>query len=309
MYTKPSYSHHASMFFSLEDTLNPRHPLYQLVHKIDWQLFEDAFSPLYCADNGRPAKPVRLILQESIRVNDDHEEESGGTVYIDSTVQEKNVTFLTDAKLLKKEVKNSIKISRKHSLPLRQSYVRILKQVCLDQRFRTNPRNRRKAARADRRLRTIAGRLVRVLERNLSERQIAGYGGQLSVFYRVLSQRRDSKDKIYSLHEPEVECICKGKEHKKYEFGNKVSIARTEGGLIVGAVSFRREHDSKTVDATWPRWSGTRAGCQVRPRVTAGTGGLGSDGCTDTGTRDAGRSRTPTTGAGRSTTCSATGRP
>ena len=47
-----------------------------------------------------------------------------------------------------------------------------------------------------------------------------------------------------------MECICKGKEHKKYEFGNKASIARTEGGLIVGAVSFRKEHDSKTVGAT-----------------------------------------------------------
>ncbi len=312
MYTKPSRSYHTSMFFSLEDTLNPRHPLYQLANKIDWQRFEDAFSPLYCADNGRPAKPIRLmvglillrhlrnisdesvvaqfqenayyqyfcgfqdfsidppctqpelshfrkrigeegsrlILQESIRVNDDHDEESGGTVYIDSTVQEKNITFPTDAKLLKKVVKQCMKISLKHSLPLRQSYTRILKQVYLDQRFRTNPRNRKKAARADRKLRTIAGRLVRELERNLAQRQIAGYGGQLSVFYRVLLQRRDSKDKIYSLHEPEVECICKGKEHKKYEFGNKVSIARTEGGLIVGAVSFRKEHDSKTVDAT-----------------------------------------------------------
>ena len=312
MYTKPSPSRQPSMFFGLEDTLNPRHPLYQLANKIDWQRFEDAFSPLYCADNGRPAKPIRLmvgliilrhlrnisddsvvsqfqenayyqyfcgfhdfsieppctqpelshfrkrigeegtrlILQESIRVNDDHDEESGGTVYIDSTVQEKNVTFPTDAKLLKKVVKRCMAISRKHSLPLRQSYTRILKQVYLDQRFRTNPRNHRKAAKADRKLRTIAGRLVRELERNLAERQISGYDGLLSIFYRVLLQRRDSKDKIYSIHEPEVECICKGKEHKKYEFGNKASIARTKGGLIVGAVSFRKEHDSKTVDAT-----------------------------------------------------------
>ena len=44
--------------------------------------------------------------------------------------------------------------------------------------------------------------------------------------------------------------ICKDKEHKKYEFGNKVSIARTAGGLIVGAVFFRKEHDSKTLEGT-----------------------------------------------------------
>ena len=59
---------------------------------------------------------------------------------------------------------------------------------------------------------------------------------------------RDDKDKTYSLHEPEVECISKGKEHKKYEFGNKVSIVRTWGGLIIGALSFRNEYDGHTID-------------------------------------------------------------
>jgi len=44
--------------------------------------------------------------------------------------------------------------------------------------------------------------------------------------------------------------LQKGKEHKKYEFGNKASIARTAGGLIVGDVSFRKEHDSKTLEGT-----------------------------------------------------------
>ncbi len=312
MYNKPSNHRQPSMFFGLEDTLNPRHPLYRLANKINWQRFEDAFSPLYCSDNGRPAKPVRLmvgliilrnlrnisdenvvnqfqenayyqyfcgmhdfvieppctqselshfrkrigesgvrlILEESIRVNEDHDEESGGTVFMDSTVQEKNITYPTDAKLLKKVVRRCMKISRKHDLPVRQSYTRILKQVYLDQRFRNNPRNHKKAARADRKLRTIAGRLVRELDRNLASSRTTGYEDLLSIFYRILEQKRDTKNKVYSIHEPEVECIGKGKEHRKYEFGNKVSIARTEGGLIVGAVSFRNEHDSKTVEAT-----------------------------------------------------------
>jgi IS5 family transposase len=50
------------MFFYLEDTLNSSHPFYTLSNRIDWQSFEDAFSALYCADNGRPAKPIRLMV-------------------------------------------------------------------------------------------------------------------------------------------------------------------------------------------------------------------------------------------------------
>ena len=56
--------------------------------------------------------------------------------------------------------------------------------------------------------------------------------------------------KIYSIHEPEVLCISKGKEHKKYEFGNKVSIIRSITGIILGAMSFRNEYDGHTIDAS-----------------------------------------------------------
>ncbi len=61
----------------------------------------------------------------------------------------------------------------------------------------------------------------------------------LLIFNQILSQERYSKDKIYSIHEPHVKCIAKGKEAKKYEYGNKVSIAKTrKSGIIVGALSF-----------------------------------------------------------------------
>lgn len=43
-------------------------------------------------------------------------------------------------------------------------------------------------------------------------------------------------------------CISKGKDYKKYEFGNKVSIVRTWNGLIIGALSFRNEYDGHTID-------------------------------------------------------------
>ena len=300
-----------SLFSNLSDMLNQSHPLYQLADKIDWGKFETAFQPLYCQDNGRPGKPIRLmcgllilkhlrnlsdeslveqwgenayyqyfcgmqeftpsapcasselvhfrkrigeegielIFQESIRVNDDDDDgRHHDTAFIDSTVQEKNITYSTDAKLHKKIVKKVLGIVKKLGLPLRQSYTFVLKRICRDQRFRNHPKNRKKALRADRRLRTIAGRLVRELKRNLKGNH--DYDRLLRLFETVLSQRRNSREKIYSIHEPDVQCISKGKEHKKYEFGNKVSLIRSVTGIILGAMSFRNEYDGHTVEAS-----------------------------------------------------------
>ena len=89
-----------------------------------------------------------------------------------------------------------------------------------------------------RKIKTIAGRLVRELERKLPEQ--TGWQAELDLFRKVLSQTRQSKQKIYSLHEPEVSCIVKGKDHKKYEFGSKVSFAITKTtNVIVSVVTFK----------------------------------------------------------------------
>jgi IS5 family transposase len=300
-----------SLFSSLDDLLNQQHPLYKLSHKINWCVFENSFTPLYCSDNGRPAKPIRLmcgllilkhlrnisdesvveqwsenayfqyfcgmhefvpsfpcasselvhfrkrigekgmelILSESIRVNDDKsDDDHHATAFIDSTVQEKNVTYPTDAKLHKKIIGKVLKIVKELNLPMRQSYTFVLKGIYRDQRFRNHPKNRRKAIKADKRLRTIAGRLVRELERNLGQNR--QHDELLSIFKKILLQRRNSSHKIYSIHEPEVQCISKGKEQKKYEFGNKVSIIRSATGVILGASSFRNEYDAKESGAS-----------------------------------------------------------
>ncbi len=192
-------------------------------------------------------KGIELILAESIRINDDDPSGKGDkTAFIDTTVQEKNITYPTDAGLHRKIIKQCLQISHKEGLEVRQSYSRTLKALALDQRFRTHPRNRKKALRADRKIKTIAGRPVRRLERNPGENSM--YCSPINLFYRVLSQKKNSKDKIYSLHEPEVLCISKGKEHKKYEFGNKASIITSMRGVILGALSFRNEYDGHTID-------------------------------------------------------------
>ncbi|ASO04109.1 IS5 family transposase [Arenibacter algicola] len=309
MLAKPKIQNQASLFFTLEETLNQKHPLYILSNRVDWELFDREFSPLYCQDNGRPAKPIRLmvglvilkhlrdisdegiveqwaenlyyqyfcgqqefsscepcdaselvhfrkrigepgvelILKESIRINGD--DSNDGQVSIDTTVQEKNITFPTDAKLHRKIIKKCLAIAKKERLPVRQSYTRTLKKLGVDQRFRNHPRNKSKARKADKKVRTIAGRLVRELERNLKPGSI--YRADLELCKQVLAQKRTSKNKIYSLHEPETQCISKGKEHKKYEFGNKASFVYTRNtGVIVGAMGFRNEFDGHTLEPT-----------------------------------------------------------
>ncbi len=214
---------------------------------------------------------VELILQESIRINQKHndKDKNGGDVaFIDTTVQEKNITFPTDAKLHKKIIEKCIEIARTQCTPVRQTYTRTLKKLGLDQRFRNNPKSHKRALKADKKIKTIAGRLVRELDRNLSEDSM--HRELLELFKRILAQRKNSKNKIYSIHEPEVECISKGKEHKKYEFGNKVSIMRTIEGLIVGALSFRKEYDGHTVEQSLEQ---TERMTGKRPKRVAGDRG------------------------------------
>jgi IS5 family transposase len=58
MIPKPNNRSQTNLFSSFEDILNSKHPLFILANKVDWNIFEKAFLPLYCQDNGRPAKPI-----------------------------------------------------------------------------------------------------------------------------------------------------------------------------------------------------------------------------------------------------------
>jgi transposase, IS5 family len=193
---------------------------------------------------------VELILKESIRVNEPPDNnELGIVVSVDSTVQEKNITYPSDDKLYKKIIKKCWIIADNESIDLRQSYTQVIKKLSNEQRFKNTKQGAKLARRAGKKIKIIAGRLVREIARKLPLARLGAHLKGLKLFQRVLSQKRGDTDKIYSLHEPDVKCYSKGKEHKKFEFGSKASVLIDQGtGIIMGAINFTQTlHDSKTL--------------------------------------------------------------
>ena len=302
MYKSRSNNRQASLFWDLETMLDPKHPLFKLANMVNWSCFEEAFAPLFCSDNGRPPKPIRLmvgllmlkhlrnvsdeqvvaqftenayyqyfcgmeafgiaapcaaselvhfrhrigeegvelILKESIRINlaiedkkkeeEDKKNKKDGrgrkndedqTAFIDSTVQEKNITYPTDSKLINKIIDYCHKVAKAEGTKVRQSYTREVKELKLTQRFRGKAHSKKKVAKADRRMRTIAGALVRELQRELPAD--SEYRPHLELCMKFIKGELIDGHKIYSL-------------------------VRLWNGIIIGALSFRNEYDGHTID-------------------------------------------------------------
>ena len=264
MLAKPKNTSQLGFFITFEDQLNHGHPLFQLSKVIQWQVFEDAFSKHYSATQGKPAKPIRLmvcllilkqlrnlsdesiveqwgenayyqyfggeqvfraerpcvatelvefrkrigsegielILKESVRVNG--KDSNDDTLSGDTTVQEKNITYPTDDKLHKKIIDKCQAIAEKEQIELRQSYKHTVKKLSIIQRLRRNKGGDVKARKERKKVKTIAGRLVRELKRKLPATILNKYAMDLELFAKVLSQKRSDSNKTYSLHEPHV---------------------------------------------------------------------------------------------------------
>ena len=178
---------------------------------------------------------IRLNMEEEGKVKKGKVKE----VFIDTTVQEKNITYPTDGKLYKKVIMQCRQIAEQEGVTLRRSYTRELKSLSLKMRFMNHPKRKKEGQKALRRMRTIARAQVNDLARKLTPAQREPYKDLLLRFCAAITQERHDKNKIYSLHEPDVACISKGKEGKPYEYGNKSSIAKTADGLVVGAMALR----------------------------------------------------------------------
>ena len=155
------------------------------------------------------------------------------SVNVDTTVQEKAIAFPTDARLYYKACRALVRLARQVGLKLRQSYSRLSKKALARQGRYACAQQRKRAGKETRR-RTYLGRVLRNVERfigPLKEKQ----AGLLRLSRRLYEQQRNDKQKVYSVHAPEVECIGKGKAHKKYEFGCKVQVVTTsKAGWVVG---------------------------------------------------------------------------
>ena len=188
------------------------------------------------------AERVAALLQESLSVavrTGAMAPRDTRRVIVDTTVQPKNVMFPTDAKLLHRAREKLVALAKKTGLDLRQSYTRVGKFALIKHQRYAHAKQFKRAGKALRKLRTYLGRTIRDIGR-----QIAGDEQLQDIFRlplhlasRVLNQKQKQvAKKVYSLHAPEVECIGKGKAHKPYEFGVKVSIAttlhRSKGGLF-----------------------------------------------------------------------------
>jgi IS5 family transposase len=153
-------------------------------------------------------------------------------VIVDTTVQPKAVMFPTDAKLLNRARERLVRLAKKHGLSLRQSYIRVGKLALIKHQRYAHAHQFKRANKALRKLKTYLGRVIRDIGR-----KIEGNSGLEAAFAKLLvlarrvreQQQRQRGPKVYSLHAPEVECIGKGKAHKPYEFGVKVSVATTIG--------------------------------------------------------------------------------
>jgi len=276
----------------------------QIIRTIDWSEFEQAFGKLYDPGQGRPAKPIRLMvglhyLKHAYDLSDEdvvarwvenpywqyfcgsthfeHEfpidaslmtkwrkkvKTEGmekllevtiktglktGTLKrtelkklsVDTTVQEKAITFPTDAKLYQRMREKLVSKAKDCGIELRQSYVRKGKQALVMYGRYAHACQYKRARKQLRKLKTYLGRVTRDIERNLQSAQRKEFEKLLGLSHRLLWQKRHDKNKLYSIHAPEVVCISKGKSHKRYEFGCKVGVVTTmKHPFVVGIQAF-----------------------------------------------------------------------
>lgn len=163
-------------------------------------------------------------------------------VIVDTTVQEKAVAYPADSRLLEAARAKIVRVAQQHAIPIRQSYARQGPRLRRQAGGYAHAKQFKRLRRVLKRQRTVLGRLLRDVQRQLagaSEAAKAALSPWLERAERLHQQQPKDKNKLYALHAPEVECISKGKARQPYEFGVKVGIAITaKQGLIVGARSF-----------------------------------------------------------------------
>ena len=178
-------------------------------------------------------------------------------VIVDSTVQSKAIAHPVDSRLLEIARHKVVAAARRCGISLKQTYAQEGKTLRRKAGGYAHAKQFKRLRKTVKRQRTILGVVMREVQRVLAaDKAAVAAGGTpaneasspkalsdlatlLERAERIRTQQRDTKNKLYALHAPEVECISKGKARNPYEFGVKVSLAVThKQGLMVGARSF-----------------------------------------------------------------------
>lgn len=173
------------------------------------------------------AEKLAILLQETLTIA---VQERAVTpqelqqVNVDTTVQEKNITPPTDSKLLHTAIGKLVSAAEKRGVRLRQTYARVAKRAAIQVSRYAHAKQFRRMRRELKKLRTWLGRVLRDVGRKIPAPD-AGLTRLLDLCQRLHRQQPHDTGKLYSLHEPEVQCISKGKAHRRYEFGQKVAVA------------------------------------------------------------------------------------
>jgi transposase, IS5 family len=203
------------------------------------------------------AERMEILLKETLSTamrEKQIKQTDASQIIVDTTVQEKAIAHPTDARLYLKSIHRLIKLARQRNIDLRQSYVRVSKKAFFSQSQYVRAGQYKRAAKQTKKLKTFLGRVIRDIRRkagNIDEILAV----MLERTAKIHSQNREDKNKLYSLDAPEVECISKGKAHKRYEFGCKVSFSIThKNNWITSAAALHgNPYDGHTLSATIAR--------------------------------------------------------
>jgi IS5 family transposase len=189
---------------------------------------------------------VEWLLTQTIRAGQKSgaiNEDSTRRVAVDTTVMEKTIACPTDARLYERARDQLAELAQEAGVNLRQSYARLAPRLALQVGRYAHAKQFKRMRKAVKKLKGYAGRVMRDLRRQLDDIPEGGLRdriiARLALVSQLLHQPPKGADKIYALHEPEVDCISKGKARVRYEFGCKVSVATTlDEGFVVGMRSF-----------------------------------------------------------------------
>lgn len=174
-------------------------------------------------------------------------------VVVDTTCMEKAIAHPVDSKLFNRMREHLVREAESLNIKLRQNYNQVAPQLVKKAARYGHAKQYARMRKASNKLRTILGRVIRDIERKAQEtttKLTAKMTELLTLAKRLKVQQRNSKDKVYAIHAPEVACIAKGKARNPYEFGAKVSIAVTaKDSWVVGARTFKdNPYDGHTLE-------------------------------------------------------------